>query len=214
MLERASVDDLNPETAEAVRTHVAACARCRAALDELSAEGERFRASHPPEALRFALRAEQRRQRWRQVVPVLGAGLVAAAAVMLYLRPVGPPAIRTKGSGESLFRKRGTEVQLLEDGARIRAEDALRLSITTTEKEPVAAWFKDATGRIDPLGAPTELPPGQHELPGAAVVDAPCRDLELLVLRGGAATAQDRAAVARAFEAAERSGTIRRLRCE
>jgi hypothetical protein len=138
----------------------------------------------------------------------------AAAAVMLYLRPVGPHGIRAKGAGESLFRRRGAEVQLLEDGARIRAGDALRLSITAAQEEPVAAWFKDASGRLDPLGAPTALPPGQHELPGAAVVDEPCRDLEVLVLRGAAAATQDRAELGRAFDAAERDGNILHLRCD
>jgi hypothetical protein len=66
----------------------------------------------------------------------------------------------------------------------------LRVVVTLDRLTAVNVWFVDRQGRVDRLleSGAIELPPGQHALPGSAIVNNPCVDLWLVVATGEAAT--------------------------
>lgn len=193
-LERHSVDDL-PEPARAeVEGHVAACASCRAYLDELRAAAAAHRAA-PPEP--FVARVRARRSAEARRARRIGAGMalggaVAAAVALLVIRPgAAPPRppgdLALKGGGIAVHRKRGAAMAPLGERDRVRAGDALQVVVTLARPGRVSAWMVDDTGRIDELAARLALPAGGAPLPDALEVEAPCRDSVLVVATGEAA---------------------------
>jgi hypothetical protein len=116
----------------------------------------------------------------------VGVGVAAAAGWMLVRRDAlsaDGAGARLKGVGVEVYRRRGERVELLPDDARVRAGDGLRITLTLPAAGPVSLWFVDADGHVDAFPDATSLPlaAGPNVLPGAVVVDAPCRDLELHV---------------------------------
>jgi hypothetical protein len=221
-LERLSVADLPAEEVGAVQRHVDDCPTCRAYLAEVARDGAARLAAVPPAEFMDRLRARDadvvplsRARRPRQRWVGLGAGvaaLAAAAAVVLWLRTPAPRhGTAFKGAGVTVHLKRGAEVRALEAGDRIRAGDALRVVLTLPRGDRVAIYFVDRDGRVDRFLEPTALAAGRHEVPGSAVVEAPCKDLQLVVVPGPADPA---ATLARLRTGPPPGAITEALRCE
>jgi hypothetical protein len=206
-LERFSVGELAEPTRAATAEHVRACVACAALLDELARAKEARLAAVPP--ARFVAEVAARVGRrgglaLRRRVTVVGGALAAAAALFLLVaRP--RPDVRLRGAGLAVQRQRDGVVQVLASADTVRAGDSLRVVVTLARPARVAAWFLDARGRVDGLTpTPLELPAGEHALP-AAVVEAPCADLRVVVGVGAAALTSE-SALRRAFGAGGASG--------
>src|SRR5712692_1070124 len=222
-LERFSVDDLPPDTRESTRGHLEVCSECRRKLDELERERDSQLRRFSPESLIASIR--KKRRPFLPLIPALGfgaLGLVAAAVVLVLFAP--GDRVRLKGTAVAIYRQRGDEVRLLGPEQRIRAGDGLRVVLTLATRQPVAAWFVDAQGRVDRFlsEGSAALERGERPLPGSAIVESPCVDLWLVVATGtGAAqrleSAFDRARMDR-LPPGERwaptGSVVRALRCE
>ena len=187
-LERFSVDDLPADARETTRGHLQACDQCRRRLEELEHERDSHLRRFSPESLIARIRKEPRRFfLFRPTIGFGALGLVAAALTLIVLGP--GDRVRLKGTGVSIYRQRGDEVRLLGPEQGIRAADALRVVLTLPSRQPVAAWFVDAQGRIDRFlsEGSTALERGERPLPGSAVVESPCVDLWLVVATGAGA---------------------------
>lgn len=235
-LERMTVDDLSAAERDAFAQHVGSCPECRNYIDQVKHYSAAQIAAVPPEAFLSRMEALHgadaapepslfRRMRW------VWAGLAAAAAtaVALFalipaLQPPPQDSVRFKGSDLTIYRKRAESTRVISSSDRVRAGDALRLVLHLDEDRAAAVYFIDAAGKVDPFyRSATGLGAGEHELPQSAVVDAPCRDLWILLLTGSAvpsASAEDLARLARARDETAvlgllpRGAKAYRLRCE
>lgn len=137
-LDRFALGELDPAAANEVRAHLPTCARCSEAVQSL-----RPREPLPP--LRVVpLRP---RSRWIRVVAA-GAGVAAAASVLLLLRPSGPRQ-RSKGAGFALgmYVQHGGEVRRAGAGEEVAPGDAVRFVVTVPADGYVAVLSLDAQGR-------------------------------------------------------------------
>ena len=158
-LDRFRMGELSGPAAEEVRTHVAGCARCAEAIQELSAAVEL-----PP--LRVVPIPRQR-PLWQRAAAA-GLGVAAAASLLLVLRPAG--GVRIKGSAPALamYVQHGGEVRRAGPGETVAPGDALRFAVTTPLAAYVAVLSVDPRGRASiyfPLGARAELLPAGQEAP-------------------------------------------------
>ena len=222
-LERFSVEDLPAEAQERTRAHVQDCGDCRGSLAELEKAREDCLRQLPPD--RLLARISQKRRDIRQRPLWIGLTALTAAAAGLALIWFFPRSerVQLRGSGVSVYCRRGDQVHLLMPGERIRAGDGLRVVLTLASRQPAAAWFVDARGRVDRFltDGSMALDAGEHALPGA-IVESPCVDLWLVVAAGSDATER----LDGAFERARRDGippgqgwapagaVVRALRCE
>jgi hypothetical protein len=222
-LERFWVVDLPPDAQEKTRAHVRDCVECRRSLEELEHAREEFLRTLPAEKVLANLAGRRGQLRSKRVL--MGVGALTALAAGLALAVLVPRAdrVQLKGLGASVYCKRGDQVRLLAPGEKIRAGDGLRVVLTLATRQPAAAWFLDARGRVDRFltGGSSVLDPGEHALPGA-VVESPCVDLWLILATGSDATQRLEAQ----FERARREGIVpgegwapagalvRALRCE
>lgn len=139
----------------AIAFHAEGCARCRAHLQGLQ----------PPAAIPAWVGGTQMprrgspsitRRRW-----MVGASLLAAAALLFWLRPHSDE-VREKGSPEVLVHlKRGESVAPWDGRGRLRAGDRLRLQVATAGYRFVSVAAADGTvlyaGAVPPTGS-TLLP--------------------------------------------------------
>jgi hypothetical protein len=169
--------------------HLATCGECRARRDELAADRAQFLAAPPPLPARRppprpAPARISRRTRW-----LASGGLVAAAAIVLFVAPLGrggsdvTPAgdageTRTKGGGGRLgviVEHRGEQRAAL-PGEVVHPGDTLVFEISTPRPTHVAVLGRDARGSLhiyfpsgpaaEALGAGADQP-----LPLATVLD-------------------------------------------
>ena len=222
-LERFSVDDLPAELQERTRAHVQDCGQCRRSIGELEQAREDCLRQLSPQRLLGRIAQKRRELRPRRLWIGLTALSAAAAGGALILFFPRTDRVQLKGVGVSVYCRRGDQVHLLPPGERIRANDGLRVVLTLANRQPAAAWFVDARGRVDRFltDGSAALDPGEHALPGA-IVESPCVDLWLVVAAGSGATQR----LAEAFERARRDGippgqgwapagsVVRALRCE
>jgi len=217
VIEQLSVDDLPAEVRAQVEAHVGGCARCAAIFDELGRAKETQLATHPPE--HFMMQVAARRARARRgrlaTMGTVSVVLAAAAALVLFVRPA--EEIRFKGGGMDVLRRRGAEDKRLGPDDRILAGDALQVVVSRSKPGRVGAWAIDSDGRIDPLtDGLMPVGAGDSSLPASAVVEAPCRDLWLVVAEGDWTSASLKALSQRLSEGREPPPqvTARRLRCQ
>jgi len=219
------VGDLPPVEARRVEEHVAACAECRAALDEIDANVAEYGARADDHLAQLMDRIAREpaaaevvplRARRSRLVPVaIAAGSLAAAAVLaLVLVPVltGPdaggdrPDVLFKGSlAVEIVAKRGADQFLVTDGAGLRPGDAIRFVVTTGEPGWLTVFSIDAAGRLSPFypdSEPSDDPEplwiaraGRQELPGSIILDDSRGHEEIVVIFS--ATAFDRASAHR-----------------
>jgi hypothetical protein len=150
--------------------HLASCDACSARLAELRSDVEKL-----PEQVWVAGEARKVKRR----LPMLGIAAAlsaAAAAALVFTRAVeAPPSLRTKGGlALSLFAKHdGGKVEELLPGARLRAGDAVRFSVSTVREGYVAVVGLDAAGEVTLHAAPeAPLPAGKGQLlEGSVVLD-------------------------------------------
>ncbi len=202
-LERLSADDLPEAARPTLEAHVAACARCRGLLEEVAGLRRERLALHPPEA--FVARLEARRP--RRALPLrafFGAGAaaaLAAAVILLLPQRQTDDDLRLKGGGAVVHLRRAgvARIGALTAGGRVRAGDELRIVLTAPRAGQVQAAFVDAAGRVDALFPPggATLAQGEHALPDGFTVEAPCRDMALVVAFGSEATEALSGALAR-----------------
>jgi Domain of unknown function (DUF4384)/Putative zinc-finger len=139
-LDRFLTGELEPLEAERVRAHAAACSRCGPALDAIRAAGdERL----PP--LRLVSPLLPHPQRW-WAVAAAGAGIAAAASLLLILRPSGE---RVKGAGFALamYVEHRGEVRRAGPGEIVAAGDAVRFAVTAPETAYLAVLSIDPRGK-------------------------------------------------------------------
>jgi hypothetical protein len=231
-LERLAVDDLAGSMQREVRAHVDGCPRCRDFLAQLETIREADLAALRPDE--FLVRVRARRSRgatWRRRTVAGGLALVAAAAAAtLLVIPRRPPeaaeadvkGLRLKGPGVAVYRKRGNQVSVLRSTETIRAGDALRVRLAVPRPGRFWVWFVDAEGQVDRVveEEPIAIGAGEQTLEGSALVDAPCRDLTLVVLEATAPDVeQELKALAKTGHAGEggwapEGAAVYRLRCE
>lgn len=155
VLDRLRVDELGAEQHRAVRGHLEGCASCRAALAELEHDAAVFAEAGTPTWL-----VAPRRRSW--IGPTL-AGLTALAAALLVVwwRPappvvvpdsdveLGEVATRTKGQARlGAHVRRGDRVFAATRDTTVRAGDALRFSVSTSQPTWIAIVGIDGTGAI------------------------------------------------------------------
>ena len=137
-LDRFALGELDGAAADEVRAHLETCARCSEAL-------EAMRPREPLPPLR-AVRPQPRRRSIRWVAA--GAGLAAAASLLLVLRP-SLPRERSKGSGFALgmYVQHGGEVRRAAAHEEVAPGDAVRFTVTAPADGYVAVLSLDAQGR-------------------------------------------------------------------
>jgi hypothetical protein len=150
--DRFLIGELDASEAEHLRGHVAGCARCAAALDELKAASEE--PLPPPRIVPLAARP---RFPLRSLAAAVG--LAAAASLLLVIRP---PGTRLKGPGFTLgmYVDHGGEVRRAAPGETVAPGDALRFAVTAPVDVYVAVLSVDPKGRASiyfPAGARAEL---------------------------------------------------------
>lgn len=137
-LDRFVLGELDDAAAEEVRAHLKSCTRCSEAVESM----------RPREPLP-ELRAVPLRRRSRPIrLIAAGAGLAAAASVLLVLRP-SVMRERSKGSGFALgmYVQHGGEVRRAGSGEEVAPGDAVRFAVTAPADGYVAVLSLDAQGR-------------------------------------------------------------------
>jgi hypothetical protein len=164
-LDRWMAGELDPRDAEDVRGHVSACAACKQAAESL--EAARETAALPP--LRLAPAPARHALRPRRVV-AWAAGLAAAAALLLAVRPDAPPE-RTKGGAGlrlAMYVQHGDSVREVSPGEAVAPGDAVRFVVTSPAPAYVAVLSLDPAGR-----ASIYFPPDGRAAAVAAGTDVP-----------------------------------------
>lgn len=159
------------------RAHVESCERCRADLEAAESAIAHFKSAVLPRTLGKLRPASS----WRRWLPALVVPVLAAAALVLWLRKdPGPtqPDIGIKGDVTfQVFAKRGNEVMQLRDGTKLRAGDAIRFVAGAQSARYLLIGSVDGSGKATlyyPYGGPRsgEIGKVPAELPGSIVLDA------------------------------------------
>jgi hypothetical protein len=161
-----------------VAPHLAGCERCRLRVARMEREGEEFRRFVLPATLDAVLErnAPDRRKRWVWMLGI--APVAAAAALILAIRPSGPPEgyVGEKG-GMSLVAYLGAPggARMVLDGQAVQPAAAVRFSLTPAGRCNLWVVSVDESGQISRIyptdgdgGAPVSK---QGALPGGAVLD-------------------------------------------
>jgi hypothetical protein len=228
MLERHCVGDLSPAERDRTVVHLEGCAACQGRVGDIKSQADRDLAMHPADEFVSQLsvrmgKQDRRVSQFRRWATVSVAAAMAAGATLIMI-PRQHDAITLRGSGLQVHRNRAGMAKLMEGGDRIRAGDALRVVVTLAHAEPVDVWFVDSSGRVDRLIAegPLHGSPGEQAMPGSAFVDAPCKDMWVVVGVGSSATSSAETALKRLGPGTRNGGDdwvpkgclSRQLRCE
>ncbi len=158
--DRFLLGELPAAASQELRAHLAGCARCTACVESLRRE--------PLPMLRVV---PLRPRRWPRVAAA-GAGIAAAASLLLVVRapaPLGRVTLeRSKGSGFALamYVQHGAAVRRAAPGESVAPGDAVRFSVTA----PAAGYL--AVLSVDPQRrASVYFPLGERAAPIAAGTD-------------------------------------------
>jgi hypothetical protein len=197
------VGDLSPAERDKTGFHLEGCPLCQTRVGDIKEEADRDLLLLPVEKFASQLSAQMgvpapRVSPFRRWATVSVATAMAAAAAFVMM-PRRPDAFTLRGSGLQVHRNRDGMAKLMDPDDRIRARDALRIVVTLAHAEPVDVWFVDSAGRVDRLMSegPLQGTPGEQTMPGSAVVDAPCKDMWIVVGVGKGATSSVEAALNR-----------------
>jgi hypothetical protein len=151
-LDRHLLGELPEEEEEEVRAHLAGCARCSEMIENMR--------PGPLPPLRVVQLPVRPRRTWLRRAVAAGAGLAAAASLLLVLRPA--PGERSKGPGFSLsmYVQHGADVRRAAPGEAVAAGDAVRFAVNAPVATYLAVLSVDARGRASvyfPLGPRAEL---------------------------------------------------------
>jgi hypothetical protein len=228
MLERHCVGDLSAAERDQTVLHLESCPPCQTRVGEIKGQADRDLALLPPDEfvaqLSVRLGQEVRRvsqfRRWAAV----SVAVAMAAGAALIMTPRRQDAYALRGSGLQVHRIRDGLPKQMGASDRIKASDALRVLVTLPHAEAFDVWFVDSTGRVDRLVAdgPVRGTAGEQALPESAIVNAPCKDMWLVVGVGAASASSTEAALKRLGPSPRDSsddwvpkGCIaRQLRCE
>jgi len=172
--------------------HLDACPDCAARMAAMEKQGEDFRRFVYPATVEKVEAAAARagRRPWWILAPA--PVLAAAALAVVLLRPTEPEGNQIKGSsgglGLTVFTQGTSGAKPLVDGAHLSARAAVRFRIHSTGPCRLHVFSVDPSGKVSKLfpafsaGPPAgfsdtpqpgaaELPKGQHDLPGGALLD-------------------------------------------
>ena len=139
-LDRLLRDEPSP-AAGAARAHLAACEKCRARMAELEAERAAFRAAPPP------LRRPAPRRRLGRALGAAAAGLAAAAAFALLLRP--EEGTRAKGGPSiGVWVEHDGRLRRAQSGERVAPGDFVQLTYSGAAPLYGAILSLDGAGRV------------------------------------------------------------------
>lgn len=173
-LEAHAVGDL-PE----LGAHVSGCAACAPYVAALREEHAAFNRARPPELFlqKLSRRADAPAPKpWWRWLAVLAPVGVAAALVVVLLRPTTHGGDVTLKGGEFHVFLKGAEAPLAQD-AKVRAGDALRFAYDAPADGFLAVFDLDGSEAVTlffPYGgaAPAPVKKAQGVLPGSTVLDA------------------------------------------
>jgi hypothetical protein len=161
--------------------HVAACEACRERVARMEEEGRRFRQLvYPATVDRIEAAARRRPARWWMAVLVPVPVFAAIVAVVLAVRPTGPPDgyLGLKGEGGvglTAFVRDAGAAQAVPDGGAVAASGALRLRVRVSAPCRLFVLSVDGRGTVSRLdgAGPDGLAAaaGQHDLAGGVELD-------------------------------------------
>jgi anti-sigma factor RsiW len=172
---------LEPE-GPALQPHLAGCSRCAARLEEMRRQGEDFqRFVYPATVEAVEAAAWPGRRPWLRWLALGGPALAAAAAaVVLMVRPWGPPDdyLGVKGSGGlgiAVFVQEAGAVRVVGNGEAVRADAAVRFRVRAARTCRLWILSLDARGEVSRLypgeGTGGAEVSGAADIPGGAVLD-------------------------------------------
>jgi hypothetical protein len=174
-LDALALGSLSPAESAAAEAHLQSCPRCRADRDEAAQLRQDFSAQVLPR-LGVPKRA-RRRWSWPRLIPILALPTAAAAALVLYMRAQGEPAIQTKGGPMlSVYARHADRVFAVRDGQSLQPADELRFVVAGAGRKYVIIASIDGGGHASiyyPFAGErsVELPAGKIELPGSVRLD-------------------------------------------
>ncbi len=199
--------------------HLGACDVCAAYVSRLAREAETFRARVDPDAFAEVIRrraSASERRTGANVIWLLGPGVAAAAAVVLWLvaprgvtgAPTPPSSVvssvpagdvaRFKGGlSVAVIRERDGRQERLTGPIEVEPSDRIRIEMVVDREEPITAGLLSNDGAWTLLQSPVALSAGTHYSDLAARFDATPTDAILLV---GAPADVERARKVRNFE--------------
>jgi hypothetical protein len=206
--------------------HLAACTDCSARLAAMEKQGEDFRRFVYPATVGRVEEAAGRRRPWWLLAPA--PVLAAAALAVVLLRPAGPaddylgPKGGTAGLGLTVFAQGASGAKPLVDGAHLSSRAAVRFRIHSTGPCRLYVFSVDPGGEVSklypsfadtPLPGAAELPRGQHDLPGGALLDGKAGPERFFAVCAGTVPWPELEALARASagagaEAVRRGGAL------
>jgi hypothetical protein len=171
--------------ASALAPHLAGCAACADRLAAMERQGEDFRRFvYPATVGRVEEAAARGRRPWWILAPA--PVLAAAALAVVLLRPTGPADdyLGVKGApgglGLTVFTHGDSGARPLADGAHLPAHAAVRFRIRSARPCRLYLLSVDPGGQVSrlhpsfadaPQADAAELPAGEHDLPGGALLD-------------------------------------------
>jgi hypothetical protein len=182
-LERLRLADLDQRSADAARSHLAGCDRCRGIDEALGRDHREFQHDIKPRmapALRTRLSrvgVRRRRREWTLAASA-GLSLLVVGALALFLKRPELSDVVAKGGGQlTMFARRGQDVRRVRDGDPLRPGDAVRFRINPGEASYVLIASLDAAGKSTiyvPAGGALSVAVKSGawwEAPGSVVLD-------------------------------------------
>lgn len=140
---------LEPADEQAVRAHVAGCARCAARLEQVKQQRDDFDRNGP----RLWLPASQPEQRGggrrRLALASALAGAALLASILVGRAPLSSSGLRTKGAESfELYIRHGDTIRKAGAREQVHARDQLQLTYSSDEDGYIAVLSRDGAGTV------------------------------------------------------------------